>query len=278
MTEKKKTFSWRGWTTFVTTISFIVDTLSGIILYIAPPGRIANWTDWNIWGLGREQWVAIHTIFGYVVFFIVALHLYYNWKMFWNFIWSKIRKALNLKWEMGWAILICLFIFLGTLWDIPPFSSTMNLGNYFKDSWEESKVETPIAHGEILSLKEFAEKTNVPVEELLDALKAKGYKVKNVQQTVGEIAKENGVAPSKLYEDMKSGGVKPDVPKLGEGSGMGRKSVEGICSEAGLSLDEALARLKQKGINAKPKDTLKEIATKAKKTPMDIYNIIAGKE
>jgi hypothetical protein len=278
MTEKKKTFSWRGWTTFVTTISFIVDTLSGIILYIAPPGRIANWTDWNVWGLGREQWVAIHTIFGYVVLFIVALHLYYNWKMFWNFIWSKIRKALNLKWEMGWAVLLCLFIFLGTLWDIPPFSSTMNLGNYFKDSWEESKVETPIAHGEILSLKEFAEKTNVPVEELLDALKAKGYKVKNVQQTVGEIAKENGVPPSKLYEDMKSGGVKPDVPKLGEGSGMGRKSVEGICSEVGLSLDEALARLKQKGINAKPKDTLKEIATKAKKTPMDIYNIIAGKE
>ncbi|MFH1952450.1 MAG: DUF4405 domain-containing protein [Pseudomonadota bacterium] len=65
MAKDRKAFSWRGWTTFVTTISFIVDTLSGIILYIAPPGRVANWTSWQVWGLGREQWVAIHTIFGY---------------------------------------------------------------------------------------------------------------------------------------------------------------------------------------------------------------------
>lgn len=279
MTDKKKTFNWRGWTTFVTTITFIVDTISGIILYISPPGRIANWTNWNVWGLSKEEWGAIHTIFGYAVLIIVGFHLYYNWKMFWNFIWSKVRKAMNLKWEMFWATLLCLFIFLGTLWNIPPFSSTMELGDFFKDSWEESKVETPLAHGEILSLKEFAEKTNVPVKEILDALKSKGYKVKNVQQTVGEIAKENGVPPSKLYEDMKSGGVKPEVSKVGEGTGMGRKSVEAICAEAGLSLDDALARLKKKGINAKPKDKLKAIANNnAGKTPMDIYNIIVDKE
>ena len=278
MTDKKKTFSWRGWTTFVTTITFIVDTISGIILYISPPGRIANWTNWNVWGLSKEEWGAIHTIFGYAVLIIVGIHLYYNWKMFWNFIWSKIRKAFNLKWEMIWATLLCLFIFLGTLWNIPPFSSTMELGDFFKDSWEESKVDTPLAHGELLSLKEFAEKTNVPVKEILDALKSKGYKVRDVEQTVGEVAKENGVPPNKLYEDMKSGGVKPDVPKLGEGSGMGRKSVEAICAEAGLSLDDALARLKKKGINAKPNDKLKAIANKAGKTPMDIYNIIADKE
>ena len=67
------------------------------------------------------------------------------------------------------------------------------------------------------------------------------------------------------------------VSTIGEGSGMGRKSVEMICSETGLSLDDALARLEQKGINAKPSDKLKEIANKAGKTPMDIYNIIAGK-
>ena len=42
MKGQGKKFSWRGWTTFVTTISFIVDLLSGIILYIAPPGRVAN--------------------------------------------------------------------------------------------------------------------------------------------------------------------------------------------------------------------------------------------
>ncbi len=220
MTENKKKFNWRGWTTFVTVVSFIVDTLSGIILYISPPGRIANWTNWNIWGLTKEEWGAIHTIFGYVLLIIVGIHLYNNWKMFWHYIWSKIRKALNLRREMIGATLLCLFIFLGTLWEIPPFSSTMELGEYFKESWEESKVETPVAHGEILSLKEFAEKTHVPIEQVLSALKSKGYTVKNTELSVGEIAKQNKTSPDKLYEALKSGGVKPGVMKMDHEMGM----------------------------------------------------------
>ncbi|MCK4782139.1 MAG: DUF4405 domain-containing protein, partial [Desulfobacteraceae bacterium] len=62
MAKNRKRFNWRGWTTFVVTISFVVDTISGIILYVAPPGRIANWTNWTIWGLNKEEWAAIHTI------------------------------------------------------------------------------------------------------------------------------------------------------------------------------------------------------------------------
>ena len=129
MSDKKKKFSWRGWTTFVVTISFIADTISGIILYIAPPGRVAHWTNWTVWGLDKEEWGAIHTIFGYVLIIIVGIHLYYNWKIFWNFIWSKVSKALNLKRELITAALLCLFLFLGTLWNIPPFSSTMDCGD-----------------------------------------------------------------------------------------------------------------------------------------------------
>ena len=113
MKTQGKKYSWRGWTTFVTAIAFIVDLISGIILYIAPPGRVANWTNWQVWGLSKDQWGAIHTIFGYVLLFIIAVHIYYNWKMLWNFIWSKIRKALNLRKELVGAALICLIVFMG---------------------------------------------------------------------------------------------------------------------------------------------------------------------
>jgi hypothetical protein len=277
MKGQGKKFSWRGWTTFVTTISFIVDLLSGIILYIAPPGRVANWTNWQVWGLSKDQWGAIHTIFGYVLLFIIAVHIYYNWKMLWNFIWSKVRKAMNLRKEMVGAAIICLIIFMGTLWEMPPFSSTMDLGDYFKDSWEENKVDTPIAHGELLSLQEFANTVKVPVDQIMSALKSKGYKVKNVQQPIVSIAKENNTSPSKLYEVMKVGGVKPETPKSIEGSGMGRKTLEMISSERGLPLEEVLARLKKNGIEAKPKDKLKEIAGRAGKTPMEIFGLIEAK-
>ena len=278
MSDKKKKFSWRGWTTFVVTISFIVDTISGVILYIAPPGRIAHWTNWTVWGLDKEEWGAIHTIFGYVLLIIVGIHLYYNWKIFWNFIWSKVRKALNLKLELITATVLCLFLFLGALWNIPPFSSTMDLGEHFKQSWEEAKVEVPIAHADLLSLQEFAEKIKVPVNQILHALKSRGYKVKNVQQILGDVAKENRTSPDKLYEVIKSEGVKPAVPGTIEGTGMGKKTLNAICSEKGLSLDDVLARLKQKGIEANPNDKLKDVASKLGKTPMEIFTIIEGKE
>jgi len=278
MKAQKKTLQWRGWATFLLTISFIVDTVSGIILYIAPPGRIANWTNWAVWGLDKGQWEAIHTIFGYLLLIVVGLHLWYNWKMFMNFIWSKIRKALNLKWELVAATVVSLLVFLGTIWNIPPFSTTMNLGERFKESWEESEAEVPIVHAELMSLQEFTEKIKVPLEQAIDALKAKGYQVKDAQQTLGEIAEQHNTSPDKLYEAMKSEGVKPTVPKTIEGSGLGKKSIEAICAEKGLSLDEALLRLKENGIEAKASDTLKDIAGKHGKAPMDIYNIIEGGE
>lgn len=275
-----KKFHWRGWTTFVTVISFIVDTLSGIILYIAPAGRIANWTDWRVWGLDKEAWGAVHTIFGYVLLIIVGFHLYYNWKMFLNFIWSKVKKAVNLKWELLFATLACSIVFLGTLWHIPPFSSTMALGEYFKASWEESKVETPIAHGELLSLEEFADNLQVPPDELLILLRSKGYEVKDQKQTLADIAKENNTSPQRLYEILKPENPGPGVglPTTFQGSGLGKKTLEAICAERGIPLDAALDRLKRNGIDARPSDGLKDLAGRAGRTPLELLNLVQGPE
>ncbi|MBE0460642.1 MAG: DUF4405 domain-containing protein, partial [Candidatus Aminicenantes bacterium] len=46
--------------------SFLVEAISGIVLYITPVGRVANWTNWKFLGLTKQNWEAIHTIFGYV--------------------------------------------------------------------------------------------------------------------------------------------------------------------------------------------------------------------
>jgi hypothetical protein len=275
---KEKAFKLRGMTTFLVTISFIVDTVSGIILYVTPPGRIAHWTNWTFWTLDKEEWAAIHTIFGYLLLAIVGLHLYYNWRTFINFLWDKVIKALNLKWELLAATLIGLGVFLGTLWNLPPFSTTMNLGEKAKESWEESKIPPPVPHAEGMSLKEFSTIIQVPVEQILGALKSKGYKVENTQQTLGEIAEENGIPPSTLFEAMKAGGVNPTLPETIEGTGLGEKTLEVICTEKGLSLDEVLSRLKKDGIDARPTDKLKDLANKLDKEPIEIFRIIKGDE
>jgi hypothetical protein len=276
--RQKKTFKFRGMTTLLVTISFIVDTVSGIILYIAPPGRIAHWTNWTYWGLDKDQWAAIHTIFGYLLLIIVAWHLYYNWRTFIHYLWDKVRKALNLRWELLAATLVSLGVFLGTLWEIPPFSTTMDIGEKAKNSWEQSLQGPPVPHAERMSVKEFSAIIQASTEEILGALKSKGYRVESAEQTMEEIAENNSVSPSVLFQAVTAAGVKPALPTGIEGTGLGKKTIEMICAEKGFSIDETLSRLKDKGVDAEPGDRLKDLANRMGKKPTDILRIIQGEE
>jgi len=69
------------------------------------------------------------------------------------------------------------------------------------------------------------------------------------------------------YEAIKSEGVKASVPDIIEGSGMGRKTIDAICSEKGLSLDNVLAKLKQKGMKPIPMISSRTWQTNLRKAP-----------
>ena len=136
----------------------------------------------------------------------------------------------------------------------------------------------PVSHAELLNIKEFSEIINVPPEQILEILEYKGDRMKDFQQTLGDIAKENNTSPDKLYEEIKTGGARPDIPATIKGSGLGKKSLEQICAERGLSLDQVLERLRQKGVEASPDDRLSDVAKKFGITPMEVFHIIEGKQ
>lgn len=141
--EKKKGFKWRGVFTFLVVLALLVDAVSGIILYITPPGRIAHWSNWTLWGLSKGEWQAIHTVFSFLLLLVVIGHLYFNWRVLVHFFWSKIQNALNLKWELAVATVIILIVFMGTLWHIQPFKGVMTLGRDLKLSWAEGNGSNP---------------------------------------------------------------------------------------------------------------------------------------
>ena len=78
---------------------------------------------------------------------------------------------------------------------------------------------------------------------------------------LGDIAKENNTSPQRLYEVMVPEQAKPSQSTTYQGSGLGRKTLETICSEQGISLEGVLNRLRQKGIDAQPGDNIKDLAT-----------------
>lgn len=57
------------------TITFVVLAITGIGLYFAPSGRIANSMNWTFLGLDKETLTLIHTYFGFIMIGLVAIHL-----------------------------------------------------------------------------------------------------------------------------------------------------------------------------------------------------------
>jgi len=52
-------------------LSMLAMTFTGILLFITPPGRVANWTNWQIFGLTKELIANIHSTF--MVLFVAIL-------------------------------------------------------------------------------------------------------------------------------------------------------------------------------------------------------------
>jgi hypothetical protein len=53
-------FQWRALTSVLMTLGFVLLAASGIVLFLSPPGRVANWTNWTILGLRKSDWGGVH--------------------------------------------------------------------------------------------------------------------------------------------------------------------------------------------------------------------------
>lgn len=271
----KKNFNWRGFTSLYITLSFIIMAISGIILYFAPPGRIANWSYWRFLGLLKSQWQAIHTIFTFLFIIATGFHLFFNWKPFIAYLKTKFESNVKLRKELLVSALFVVIIFVMTIYDFVPFKNVMDLGENLKDSWSTEKMEPPIPHAEDQTITEFANTINMPVEELKNSLTAKGLNIPDENTTIKEIAKLNNISPSEIYNNVKRGNQQVNQP-VGEGRGYGRKTLSEICAQNNISIEAAIANLKAHGIEAEENEKLKDIATRYNLLPIDVANKALG--
>jgi len=40
-------------TSLTALVSFVLEVITSVILYIVPQGRVAYWADWHLWGLNN---------------------------------------------------------------------------------------------------------------------------------------------------------------------------------------------------------------------------------
>jgi len=92
-------FQWRAFVSVTSMLSFLGMSVTGVALFVTPPGRIAHWTGWTLSGLTKDQWVALHIWFSIVFLVAAAFHLYLNWKPLVSYFKNRARRTFALRWE-----------------------------------------------------------------------------------------------------------------------------------------------------------------------------------
>ena len=120
--KRKKRFYVRSWTSFVLALSFVAMTLSGLMLYLGPPGGEARMTDWRHWGLGRDGWMAQHMTSCAVFVLFGVIHVCFNARVMWGYVRSRASRRFHRKWELVLAVALAAFMVGGTVYELPPWN------------------------------------------------------------------------------------------------------------------------------------------------------------
>lgn len=278
--KKDTKFNLRSFTSFALVISTLIMSWSGFILYVAPPGRIANWGTWKLMLFTKAEWQALHTIFSYLFFILVVIHLFFvNWRTFLTYFKSKLKAGLNKKWELASAVIVTVFIFIGTLQSWTPFSPVMKFGEKLKESWEGDFKTPPVLHMEIYTVEKLAfDFDSIAPEEIIKTLNENNINVSDVKQTLKEIANNNKTTPAAIYDILTTKFKKHSGPVNGEvPQGIGKYTVGSTAKTSGKELSVLIKILKEKGIDADAETSLRTIADKLGVTPRDVYTMLTTK-
>ena len=250
-------------------------TFTGIILFITPPGRVANWANWELFGISKELYGQIHSSF--MVLFILAtiLHIYYNWKPLISYMKNEARQFILFTKDMIIASILFLIFLFGTIYQISPFSDFLNFGDDIKSSWEKEYGTSPYSHAELSSLKSFTKKLNYDLERSKNILTSNNIAFED-EQSLSQIAKTNSISPKFIYDILRKNfekGEQKTVPL----SGLRKISIKEVAMTLEISSDEFISKLKSLGLDAKEDDKFKDIAESKDLSPSDILEKLGYK-
>jgi hypothetical protein len=288
-------FRWRALTSVLITAAFLVLLSSGIILFIAPPGRVANWTNWAMLGLRKSEWAGLHITFSTLFLLAALLHIVFNWKPLLSYFRTRWSEASGLRLEWVAALSLGVAVYAGTRANWPPFSSLIAYSNSIRESWETPRQRAPIPHAELLTLQELADQAAMNMATVSSRLNAKGIKGFSTNTIVQELANKSGLSAQQLFGIMTSTPSEPSagasMTRFGEsghgpgrggggsgpGGGPGQKRLMEFCADEGIDLQTALKRLEARGIKASANITMREIAVNnGYERPYELLGIIRG--
>jgi len=277
--------SLRSLTAFLVTWAFLVLTVTGIILYIVPQGRIAYWIHWSFAGLEKEQWGWVHMMFGGIFIVTGALHLYFNWKPFKKYLAERVKGELNLSRELVASLLLTIIMVTLSIYNLPPASWVFTLNDTIKSSWVTShELEPPFGHAEEVSLKGIAKRMRLNLDSAVNELRQNNISF-DPGESLDTIARNNNTTPMVIFGYIgkhkkqavpagKKQWTPEDIEAEFSGIGLGRKSIAELCEVVGVDLTTCLTHLRKGGISATATDGVRDLATANNRNPIDLLKLI----
>lgn len=268
-------FNLRAFTSVFLACAFLSLAASGAVLFLSPPGRVANWTNWTLGGLRKSDWTALHVWFSVVFLAGAALHLVFNFRPMLSYLTR--REPRRLAWRGEWvaAAVASVVIVAGTILKAPPFPALLAWSESLKESWEKPAEQAPLPHAERLTVAALSRNLGLEPAAAVQRLRAAGIEVTDPGQTLQALADGAKLSARQVYERMRGPAAGHEG---GGGGGPGSKTLVQYCADEGIAPADARARLAAGGITVSENDaaTLREIASRAGRKPYDLVALIRG--
>jgi len=276
--KKKRRFSFRALTSLILFWMFAVLLVSGVVLYIAPAGRIAHWTEWRMLALTKEQWQGLHTLSS-LTFLIGGLFhfLKFNRRVIWTYVKRSRVHGSPFRGALAASVLAATLVIVGTLAGVPPFSYVVDLGERATDSWDTSDVRPPAPHAEELPIAQVVERLGLDPATARSILESAGIRPEGPEQLLKDVAHANRTTPAAIYALLSEKAPQAATGSAASpagGAGLGRMTLGELAAELGLERDEAVELLLGQGVKAGPSETLRRIAERHQMTPMQLRELL----
>ncbi|MHC1791616.1 DUF4405 domain-containing protein [Solidesulfovibrio sp.] len=261
--------------TMVLFFSLFFMLLTALVMYIAPPTRVASWSDWSFLGLSRQAWDGAHLALGLLFVAAGVTHLLLHIDELLDHLRDDdgVVVVFTKPFLLGLGLTVA--VFAGALAGLPPVGQLVALSGSIKERTVETYGEPPYSLAERSPLADFARRMGMDAEKALSLLRLRNIKAESADLTLAEIARQNRVAPGGVFEALKmvmepSGGGSAGLPKEPP-PGLGRRKLSDISEEYGLDMAQVLSRLSGAGFKAQPAWTLTETAKANNMLPIVIY-------
>jgi len=271
-----KQFSLRGLTTMIVVLSFLVLTVTGVALYIAPSRWLAVQSDWRFLGLDKMRLVALHIIASLTFLVVAVLHLGYNWRTFKHFLRARAQEGtLGLRWEFPLALAVVAVVSIGAALEWTPFKQIVAFSQEMRGPGKGSPEGGPgtgqgQGRGPAMQGAQAPQGTaSLGGAAALQTAPAGG--AARASKPPAAIAGNAGTAPRaatgaqprpapRTHAAVQA--RRPPMPRWG------RMSLEAVCRKRGAAIDQVLEELESMGIKAQPADKVKDLADAAGLTPL----------